>query len=317
MFGGSGHIGSAIVRQLASEGWQLTIVSRRSHLPPSLNGVDAAVVSMDDRQPEAIADLRHHYALIVDAGAPYPLSMLHDVGGLFAVASGRTRALLRLARHCDATLIYVGSYITERRHRSGLSWLQGNAFRRLHPYFAVKKRIAEELLAAREVEVTVVQPTVCFGPWDGKPVAQCIIPQLARGNVAALVKRTLNIVDVRDVALALVGAFRHRRCGQVISVCGHNISLMGLAQRVCALASVPAPRLQVPSSASAWLSLVAQLGCELAGVSPPLPALAMMLLCESGPRRISGAQHALGATPRPLDETLRDAFRWYRALGYC
>lgn len=95
VFGGSGHIGSAVVRQLAAEGWQVTIVSRQPRLPLSLASVAATIIVADDRRPQTIAHLKEDYALVVDAAAPYPLTMLGDTGRLLNDTRARTRAFTR------------------------------------------------------------------------------------------------------------------------------------------------------------------------------------------------------------------------------
>ncbi len=317
VFGGSGHIGSAIARQLWGHGFEVTIVSRREQLPYSLADLSIARRRCDDRQPGAMAALQDDTALIVDAAAAYPLDMLGDNAALLSSARRRTQALVQLAIRCDATLCYIGSYVTDRRRGTAASWLQSNIFRRLHPYFSVKQLIVDELLAARHPAISILNPSVCIGPWDNKPAHQCIIAQLARGAVPAVARQTINVIDVRDVARAVVGAYREKRHGVPIALCGHNLSLQQLGRQVASLAGRPAPQLQVSTTASAWLSSAAQLSCELAGVATPFSALAMILLCESGPLSMTGAQRAIGVVPRPLANSLADAYDWYCRIGYC
>lgn len=76
-----------------------------------------------------------------------------------------------------------------------------------------------------------------------------IIAQLTRGNVLALARQTINVINVRDVAKAVLGAYRNQRYGAPIALCGHNLSLEQLAQQVATLAGRRAPELLVSSAA--------------------------------------------------------------------
>jgi dihydroflavonol-4-reductase len=163
----------------------------------------------------------------------------------------------------------------------------------------------------------VVNPTTCFGPWDLKPRSLCFVPQLLSGEVAALVRHPVNAVDVRDVAIGLVSAVERERFGEPIPLCGHDVALDELAARFCAAGGVRPPLWRLPLASSLAASWWTEALFALTGRPSPWPALGLMLVSESRPMKPSPVQIALGAAPRPLDETLRGAIAWYREIGYC
>jgi dihydroflavonol-4-reductase len=324
VFGATGHIGSAVVRELLERGWQVTATSRRTIPPENLAGLP---IRFQTAHGDIPGDFDHWVAghdLVVDAAAPYPVHLFvsQEQSERQPVdhAVRRTRALLDAVRRHGARLAYIGSFTTTPRRFGPLLGWQSRILRRLHPYFEVKKRMEDQILAASRdgLPVVVVNPTVCIGPWDLKRREHCLIPQLLSGEVPGFVRHPLNVIDVRDVAAVVLAALDTGSYGDPIPLSGHNVSTDSLVQRICELGRGPAPpRLRFPAglTLAAALSTEALLG--LAGRQSPSPALATMLLAESHWTSPEGIQNALGIWPRPLSRTLVDAIDWYRQLGYC
>lgn len=324
VLGATGHIGSAVVRELLERGWEVTATSRRPMPTENLAGLP---IRFETAHGDIPGDFDHRVAgqdLVVDAGAPYPVHRFvsPDRWERQPVdhAVRRTRALLEAVRRHGARLAYIGSFTTTPRRFSPLRGWQSHLLRRLHPYFEVKQRMEDLILAASRngLPSVVVNPTVCIGPWDLKRREHCLIPQLLSGEVPGFVRHELNVIDVRDVAAAVLAAVDAESYGDPIPLSGHNVSTDSLVQRICELGRGPAPpRLRLPArlTLAAALSTEALLG--LAGRQSPSPALATMLLAESHWTSPEGIQNALGIWPRPLSRTLVDAIDWYRQLGYC
>ena len=90
VLGGSGLIGSAIVRSLVAQNYQVMVVGRRAERPANLVGVDTGYISgnVDDRGDldAWIAD----HDIVVDAAAPYALKSIPcDLGCRAATCGAR------------------------------------------------------------------------------------------------------------------------------------------------------------------------------------------------------------------------------------
>ena len=319
VLGATGHLGNAVVRELLARGHEVTAVTCRAATPVNLEGLAIRLVRGDADQPGQLRAWLPGHDLLVDAAAPYPLHLFDErPENLLKLAVGRTRQILDAVAEQGTRLAYISSFVTLPRPRTGRDPLTAGLLRR-HPYFAVKEGIENLVLAtARQgLPVVVVNPTTCFGPWDLKPRHLCLVPQLLTGDVAALVHHILNAVDVRDVANGLVSAVEKERFGEPTPLCGHNLTLEELATRVCELGGAPPPRLRAPASLGLAASWWTEAFCALLGRPSPWPTLSLMLVSESYPMSPGPLQHTLGAAPRPLAETLRDAVDWYRRIGYC
>ncbi len=319
VLGATGHVGNAVVRDLVANGWRVTTTSRQVRISPNLLGLDVEHRRVSWDGSDAVDQLLAGHELLVDAAAPYHLWLSEDSAGNASHAPARQRmaALLDACREHEAGFAYVSSFTTLTRQRGWLGALQRNALEVLHPYFAHKAAMEEQVLASSgSVRCVVVNPTMCLGPWDLKPLELCLIPLLARGRVPATNGHELNVMDVRDVARAVRVAWERGEFGRQIPLSGHNTTVDALTALICRRAGVRPPTTNVPAS----LSSAVFYGNEVlsrVGFSPvAYPAVGAMLLLDQRWTQPSPAQRRLGISPLPLSRTIADAVDWYRQQGY-
>lgn len=321
VLGGTGHLGSAITRELDAAGY---IVSAAGHRPgprANLEGCSATLIHGDDRDPQTLQSWIHGFDSVIDAATPYPLSAFGGAGGgnPVSVAIDRTQALVAAVRRENARLIHISSFTTLASAGSSTSRLKQTVVQGLHPYFEVKDRVEKQIAEAlrQGVEGCIVNPTACFGPWDMKSPEMCFIPLLLTGKVPALVRRTINVIDVRDVARAVLAEIQSDCSHDQITLSGHNIAVDALAARICELGDARPPALRGSSLLGAAGLFWAESLFAIAGRESPWPSLPMLLTAVSRQMDVSPEQRALGIQPRDLEDTLRDAVSWYRSIGYC
>ena len=324
VLGATGHIGNAVTRDLLHHGYRVTAATRQTR-PDALAALNVEIVRGDVDHPGQLASWVPGHELVIDAAAPYPLNLFAATGpserAPLAHARRRMAALLDSVAREGATLGHVSSYTTLPRPEGegALAAIEARARRRVHPYFAVKATMEAMVLEAARggLHAAVVNPTACLGPWDRRPRELCVVPMLVTGQVPAMVESDFNVIDVRDVALALRLAMEKKRFGHPIALAGHDCRTDLLARRVCALAGAASPRLRMPTRLAVAGTLWAEAAWAALGRPSPLPAIGPMLLLDGYRMPPSADQLALGVVPRPLDETLRDAIDWYRRIGYC
>ena len=320
VLGATGHIGNAIVRELLAQDWQVTATSRQVEPTANLNSLPVNFVS---GTPASQASYQHWFEghqLIVDAATPYPIH-LFDFSGEnrtpMEVAADRTKTLLRAAADVGAAFSCVSSFTTiYEQSSSGFSGLAQ------HPYFGVKRAIERCVLEAWEkgFDAMMINPTLCLGPWDIKPVDLTMLPYLINSDQQLALDHMVNIVDVRDVASMLLKAYQNRMFGRRLMCAGHNVSLQELATRARTLMGTSAPN-QTTLTGSTTLGVVGALFGEALfaslGRNSPFPALSLMLVQRHQVFTVGKEQHQLGVLPKPLDATLSDSLAWYRKIGYC
>ena len=323
VIGATGHIGNAVVRAFLDRGIEVTATSRKSTPAFNLAGLPVHFACGDTAVSGQFDTWISGQDIVVDAAAPWPLSLWrrpqNQNSDLVSNAIRRTRDLLSAVYKYNARLVSIGSFATSKSQSRGFGALQYEMMRAAHPYFAVKEAIeAETIAAARNgLKAVMLNPTMCIGPWDIREREFCIVPRLLAGEVPAMTNQILNLIDVRDVADAVVSALMAEKFGEPIPLSGQNISVDMLCSWICEIGRVPPPRTRIPSSLAVAGSYAAELALAIIGQDTPLPSIFLMLAdaidCPAADRR----QLDLGIAPRPLYETLLDAIDWYRSIGYC
>lgn len=322
VLGATGHIGSAVVRELLARGVEVTATTRRAAPTPNLVGLDVTLASGDSDDPAQLDAWVAGHDLVVDAAAPYPMWMFRPTVPAEAdpqrYAQARTERVINAVRRHDATLALVGSFTTLPHPGTLRGELEPKILYRSHPYFAVKETVESMVLAATKsgLRALVVNPTAFLGPWDFKEPAMCFLPTVLSGRVPATVGRVVNVIDVRDVATALVDAVATGRLGGRIPLSGHDIRIDELSRLACSMHGVAPPSFRGSSRAFAALSYWAEAAYGVFGKQSPAPALPMLLVRYSYPSDPSPEQRELGTVIRPLSSTLRDAIDWYSSIGY-
>jgi len=314
VLGASGHAGNAVVRELLARDHAVTAARRGLTAARNLAGLPVADVLGDAGDAATLDRWVAGHELVVDAAAPYPLTVVGGGAGGAAEAAARRAALLidTVARH-RAHLVHIGSFVTRLgtddtgRPREPSQRLDAE----LHPYFAAK-RAGEAVFAAAArtgAPIAIVHPTTCLGPWDSRPGAMCLVPSVLAGRLPAVPSHVINVVDVRDVARGVVEAAGS--CpAEPLRLTGHNVGIPELCALIGELAGVRVTTRAVPAAiarSAAWAIELATLGAA----TPPV-LLPTLLALRQVPLPVSPEQRALGAAPRPLSVTLRDAIAWYR-----
>jgi nucleoside-diphosphate-sugar epimerase len=130
-------------------------------------------------------------------------------------------------------------------------------------------------------------------------------------------RHVLNVVDVRDVAKALVGAVENGSTGDPILVSGHNVTMTMLYRWIFDIAGVRRPFLELPDEAVLTASYLWESWSTATNLPVVVHHLSPLIVSLYSALEVSPRQRALGASPRDLSGTLTAAVDWYRRIGYC
>ena len=175
---------------------------------------------------------------------------------------------------------------------------------------------ARALAAAlrHDVDLVVVNPAYVIGaPVDraspGESSARRVLDFLA-GRTPAILDAPTNVVDVRDVAAAHLLALDRGRRGERYIAGGHNVMWREVVERLQAVSGRRDPVLLVPRALARAARTTNALGLGTLGGMGLLARLAAPNWQYSSAK----AERELGYCARPLDETLSDAYDWFRGL---
>lgn len=323
MIGASGHVGNAITRALLSAGWAVTACGRRASAPLNLRELPVTYLSGDADAPGQLDRWLPGHDLMVDGAGPYPMDLIFP--GLepkqdpFTAAEIRTSRIIDAVLRHDAVLAYIGSFVSLVTPRTAGQQLRAQMIRLTLPYFEVKELIESRLLDAclRGLRAILLNPTYCLGPWDLHDRRVCTIPLLLSGEIPGWIAQLLNIIDVRDLAAATLRALATKRYGEPLLMTAHTISTYEFYSLVCQMGGVPTPPIASSATLAMAGSYLVELAYSMLGQQTPIISAGMMMATAVDYLHAESALNALGITPRPLTETINDAIKWYRTIGYC
>jgi farnesol dehydrogenase len=289
--GGSGYLGGALVRALASRGDHVVAFSRR---PPALDApTDERIthVAGDIRDRAAVAaaaegaDAICHLAALVSIWQPRARDFDDvNVGGLRNVVDVcRTRRIPRL--------VYTSSFLALPPAGRGAPQ-RANDYQRTKADAAIVARAA-----ANDVPMVILYPGVIYGPGaatEGNLVARLITDHLA-GRLPGIVgaERTWSFTYIDDVLAAHAGALISAAIGSELAIGGENAPQRRLFEGLRDLTGAPLPR-QLPRSVAYAAGALDELRAAITGRAPLVTRGAVEIFSQDWPLDGGPAARALG-----------------------
>jgi dihydroflavonol-4-reductase len=309
--GGTGFLGSHVVRALAKRGDDLRLLVRKSSVLEHLSGIDF------DRVTGDVGDRRSVRRAMKDAHRVFHVAGVtsmrpQDRERVFEINVGGTRNVLEEALRADVERVVFTSSVAAigpaKRERTADERQQFTAGGLGIAYINSKHEAEMEAwrIAAHGLQVVAVNPSFVLGPDDPYGTSNTLVRRFLLRRLPIYVDGGLNIVDVRDVAAGHLLADEKGEAGERYILGGRNFTLARLFADLARISGVEPPALRVPAP-------VALLGIEVAARTR-LPAPVSPDELRSGLQwwtyRTTKAKRELGFAPRPHEETLEDTVRW-------
>ena len=318
--GGSGFIGSHVVRRLISLNREVRCLILPNDDAPALRGLPFTRIDGDLLDPDALSRAMEGCELVIHLAAIYAL-WLPDPGLMHRVNVDGTRLVLTAARHAGVKRVVHTSSIAAVGHAPGQTHAdEATPFSdwRIADAYVLSKVLSEQEALREEhretMDVVVVNPSFPFGARDIAPTPTGnIILSLLKGHLPFVMEGGFNGVDVRDVAEGHLLAAERGRSGERYLLAGHNLTYAELARRVAALSGCGTPLLSLPGPLLVRLGSVVELAAQLTE-RPPM--FTRRSIAFTAGRYLyfdtDKATRELGYRPGPLDDALRDAIDWFR-----
>lgn len=313
--GATGFIGSVLVKELLRRGHKVRAVTYGD--TSVLDGLDVEVVDADIRRPETLvpafadADTVYHLAVVISlVGNQGGVVSNTNIDGARNAAQAALDAGVRRYVHFSSVHAFdlnTSNVVDEHTPRVGKG----------HPIYDRTKWAGEQAvreLIGRGLNGVIVHPSGVLGPGDHQPsrIGEVLI-RFERRALPALITGGFNWVDVRDVVSGAIAAAEKGRTGESYLLSGHWKSTRELAEISAEFTNQAPPAVTLP----VWLLKPLATATDLWGLvtksEPLLNSDALFALGASRKISCEKAKLELGYEPRPLRETIRDAYRWFHA----
>jgi dihydroflavonol-4-reductase len=318
--GATGHLGANLVRQLLARGRSLRVLSRRPDAL-SLQGLDVERVVGDVRQPETLrpfldgVEQLYHLAAVISIVAPMN-DLVHavNVEGTRNVARAALQTGVRRMVHACSVHAFeqrpLDVPIDERRARV----VPGSA-----PAYDVSKAAGE--IAVREaveqgLDAVIVHPSGIIGPYDFAPsrMGQVFLDLFHR-RLPSTIDGGFDWVDARDVARGTIAAMERGRTNESYLLTGHYASVADLGRIAQSITGVRPPRWESPMWLARLGAPIMESWARLRGGEPLYTAESLLALRANKVYLRDKAGRELGHAPRPIEDSVRDVYAGFAALG--
>jgi len=320
VIGANGFLGSHVTRQLVADGREVRVMVR-----PNANtiGIDDLRVTRlvgdiwdNDTLREAMRGVDDVYYCVVDTRG-----WLRDPAPLFRTNVDGTRNVLDVAKAADLRkFVFTSSYVTvgrRRGHRASEDDLIVD--RGLRPY--VRSRVQAEnivLQYAREhglpAVAMCVSTTYGSGDWGRTPHGAIIAGAAFAKLPFVMGGIELEAVGVDDAARAMILAAGRGRVGQRYLISEKMISNAEVVRIAAVAAGVPPPTKSIPLPVSYALATAGSIKAKLRGTDERLSLDSLRLMRAEAPVDHSKAIRELGWEPRPVEDSIREAARFWAGL---
>ncbi|MEZ4219293.1 MAG: NAD-dependent epimerase/dehydratase family protein [Polyangiaceae bacterium] len=308
--GGTGFLGSHLLRFLTAHGHDVTAVSRSGG---SVDDIAVRPLDVTDAEAVAKSAAGAEGAFLCmgqvsrdpkDSEAMYRAHVLATRHALQGLRDAGVRRVVVASTSGTLAISEDPEFIASEDHPGS-----GELVLRF-PYYRSKLYAEREALelSAPGFEVIVVNPTLLLGPGDLRESSTGDVRRFLEREIPAAPAGGLAFVDVRDVAQGMWQAFERGEAGERYLLNAKNMTVRAFFQRLERMTGIPAPRLPLPASRSLSLGahallagVVDRLGGELPVDETSVEMGQLYWYCSG-----AKAERSLGFSPRDPGETLRD-----------
>jgi dihydroflavonol-4-reductase len=324
VIGANGFLGSHVTRQLVNDGQDVRVMVRAGANTIGIDDLDVrrfiGDIWDDKVLREAMTGCDVVYYCVVDTRG-----WLKDPAPLFRTNVEGTRNVLEVACHDDVAadlerFVFTSSYVTVGRKR-GRTATEDDAIvlRGLTPY--VRSRVQAENLVMRYARdrglpavAMCVSTTYGAGDWGRTPHG-AIIAGAAFGKLPFVMRGIeLEAVGIDDAARALILAAQKGRVGERYLVSEKMIANADVVRIAAEAAGVPPPARSVPLVASWAMAVLGSAKARLKGTDEQLSIGSLRLMRAEAPVDCSKARRELGWQPRPVEDSIREAAKFWVGL---
>lgn len=318
--GGTGFVGSHVVRQLIDAGHQVRVLYRTTSKLTALDGLDyeAAIGTLSDRDALQAACEGIDWVFHIAAVADYWRA---DKSRMFVANVEGTRNVLRAARHAGVKRVVftssaaaIGLHNNRPSHEKDRFNLPPQQF----PY-GYSKHLAEQVVAeaVRDgLEVITVNPVVVMGPGDLNMISGSFVKQIKQlGPLVPVTSGGIAVADVRDVARWHILAAEKGQSGEryILGTSNHSYSVWyGM---IADAVGVRRPFLMLPDFVAPIVANVIALLRQV-GVQTVVDATQARMGVQNIYFDYQKTWDVFGVPKIDMRQSLADTTAWYREHGY-
>lgn len=315
--GASGHIGNVVCRKLLENGYRVKALYHSDK--SGLEGLNVELIQGSTLNKNDLSNLIDGCEIVINCAAIISING-DPKGDVFRTNTEGPKNVLEVAIEKGVKkLIHLSSVhaVTELPH--------SQTYDETRPYktkadfvYDYSKAIGEQLLLntkhTTELDVVIVRPSCVVGPFDFKPSKMGVaLLDFYKQKIPFLPFGGYDLVDVRDVANAIITAITKGNNKEIYLLSGKYYSLKELSQEVRTVTGKKVPTTVLPYAFLKCIVPFATAYYKISRKTPTITNESIAALKNGHPAMDnSKAKRDLGFKCRPLVETLTDFYAWQK-----
>lgn len=317
--GGTGFLGSHLVRQLVESGAKNLRVLTTD--PPAwltelgVEAIEGSITNAEDvrRAVDGVAEIYHLAGRVSrDDDDAHAMYSVHVDGTRILCDAARAEGVETIVMASTSGTIAVREKGEETPDERGS--VPFDIIGRW-PYYASKlyqERTALERFDGRGHRLVILNPSLLLGPGDERLSSTKVVLDFLARKISAVPTGGLSFVDVRDAAAAFPVAMKKGKHGERYLLGSANWTFEKFFGRLERLTNVRAPRLSLPSKLAVAGSQIIHAFYKQWDKAPPVEPAAVEMAEYFWYLDSSKAARELGFSPRDPGETLFDTVKYLR-----
>ncbi len=317
--GATGLVGNNVTRLLVARGIPVRVLVRNPRDARPFEGLNVEMATGDVTDSASLqAAMKGVWGVVHAAGCVlmgWRSEALHE-----SVNHMGTQHVAEAARRAAARMVYVSTINALGVGAPDQPADEERVAGPTVPCPYVRSKQAADRSVREQIELgldaRIVHPGLMFGPWDWKPSSGRMLLEVVRRFTPVAPAGGISVCDVRDVAQAIVTALATAPAGRTFVLAGHNVTYLNLWQRFADIAGGSRPLCRSGPLMGIVAGRMGDLWGRLTGREPDVNSAAVRLSSQFHYFSSARARRELEYRTRPLEESIRDAWRWFQEYGY-
>jgi dihydroflavonol-4-reductase len=319
--GGTGFIGSWLIRRLVNDGYDVSVLVRKNSDLSELTGLNCKFVYGD------VTDLSSLQKSFVDIDTVFHLAgyiayRKIDREKMNAVNIHGTENVINAVKSCSVKkLVYLSSVVAIGAGFNSSQILNENSPYNVHElnlgYFETKhaaEKLVVNAVKNKEIWAVILNPSTVYGAGDARKESRGTQLKVAQGRFKFYTSGGVNVVAIEDVIDGIISAWKVGTSGERYILSGENLSIKDLFLSIANCAGVKAPQLRIPNFVLFILGLIGDILNSL-GFSSSLSLEKYYTSTMYHWFDNSKAKQKLGFNPRPAREAIAASVKWSKEKG--
>ena len=322
--GASGFVGSAVLRRLIKENFNVKVLIRETSNTQLLRGLDVERFIGDLSDENSLETALNGCDTLIHTAADYRLWTPNPEEVMRSNVTG-TKNIIKAASKANLTRIVYTSSVAAlgSTSKSTLvteetpSFLEGKIGAYKQSKFLAEASVYKAY-QENEIPVVIVNPSAPIGPRDIKPTPTGrLVVQAALGKIPAYVDSGLNIVHVDDVANGHILALKKGKIGEKYILGGENMTFLEILTMVANIVGNRPPKIRMPTNLMLPIAQISEIWAKHVSGKEPFATVDGVKMSKT-PMYYSSekAKTELGYTHRPPLDAFIDAISWFEKFGY-